>query len=260
MSSNTHTPHIQTETLVVSDLHLGSPNAKVREFLELLHVSEFKRLILLGDVVHGLDFHRMEQEHWNALGRIRQLTHDNQHKEVIWIAGNHDWRLKPLFTKILGVQILEDFNEFAWVAGGKKFLAVHGHKFDYLYGASKWFQKVSEYGTWLDGKLHLPLWVRRFSRLTHTVGIMEKGAALRAKFIGAQTVLCGHTHTAKKKRMGDIDYINTGSWVHLPCTYVTVSTDGVAELHEFTSTGITDIEWASFVPAPVSASSLPEFK
>jgi UDP-2,3-diacylglucosamine pyrophosphatase LpxH len=46
------------DTLIVSDLHLGSEISRARDALRLLRRERFRRLILLGDIFSDLNFRR----------------------------------------------------------------------------------------------------------------------------------------------------------------------------------------------------------
>ena len=61
------------DTVIVSDLHLGSEISRAGEALDFLQSVRFKRLILLGDIFADLNFSRLTKEHWKFLGHIRKL-------------------------------------------------------------------------------------------------------------------------------------------------------------------------------------------
>src|SRR5882724_3244157 len=65
---------LRYDTLILSDLHLGSEISRAAEALQLLRNSSFQRLILLGDIFCDLDFSRLKKEHWNFLSYIRKLS------------------------------------------------------------------------------------------------------------------------------------------------------------------------------------------
>src|SRR5689334_13214744 len=85
----------ETETLIVSDLHLGLPVSRPRELLRLLETWRFERLILLGDVFHEPGFRRLCADTVHLLQHIRALG-ERSGAEVVWIVGNHDRHLAPL--------------------------------------------------------------------------------------------------------------------------------------------------------------------
>src|SRR3954453_1532994 len=134
----------ETETLIVSDLHLGLPVSRPRELLHLLQTVRFARLILLGDVFHDLGFRRLCEDTHTLLQHIRALR-EGPGAEVVWIAGNHDRHLAPLIRSRLGIQVREEVTwtsgrrpsvatgvreEFPWPWGARTSHAQHGDRFD----------------------------------------------------------------------------------------------------------------------------------
>ena len=61
------------DTVIISDLHLGSEVSRAAEALGFLQGIHFRRLILLGDIFADLNFRRLTKEHWKFLGYIRKL-------------------------------------------------------------------------------------------------------------------------------------------------------------------------------------------
>ena len=58
---------IFTDTIILSDLHLGSEVSRASEAMRLLKTASFNRLILLGDIFSDLNFRRLKKEHWRFL-------------------------------------------------------------------------------------------------------------------------------------------------------------------------------------------------
>jgi len=116
-----------TDTLILSDLHLGSDVCHAREAIRMLQTQSFRRLILLGDIFSDLNFRRLKKEHWQFLGYIRKLSNPKRGIEVVWVEGNHDAGLTNVMSHLVGVRVYE---EYVWYYDGKKHLAVHGHQFD----------------------------------------------------------------------------------------------------------------------------------
>src|SRR5271163_2984267 len=73
------------ETLIVSDVHLGSAVSLAAALTHLLKHSKFKRLILLGDIFQDLDFSRLTSEHWKLISYIRKLSNPKRNIEVVWV-------------------------------------------------------------------------------------------------------------------------------------------------------------------------------
>ncbi len=115
------------ETLIVSDVHLGSEVSRAKDLLEMLRTHTFNRLILLGDIFADLNFKRLKKEHWELLSYIRKLSNPKRQTEIVWVEGNHDTGLADVMSQLVGVKV---YQELKWEFAGKKYLAIHGHQFD----------------------------------------------------------------------------------------------------------------------------------
>jgi UDP-2,3-diacylglucosamine pyrophosphatase LpxH len=224
-----------TDTLILSDLHLGSDVCHAREAIRMLETQSFRRLILLGDIFSDLNFRRLKKEHWQFLGYIRKLSNPKRGIEVVWVEGNHDAGLTNVMSHLVGVRV---YQEYVWYYDGKKHLAVHGHQFDRFIVNNL---LLSHVGTFLHLVLQkLDLKGKPFARFADRANTswlrlskkVSQGALLHASFKGAHRVFCGHTHEAMHLQKDGIDYYNTGSWTDTKLTYITVAEDGV-QIHEF---------------------------
>jgi UDP-2,3-diacylglucosamine pyrophosphatase LpxH len=223
------------DTLILSDVHLGSDVSHAREAVRMLEGETFRRLILLGDIFSDLNFRRLKKEHWQFLGYIRKLSNPKRGVEVVWVEGNHDLGLTDVMSHLVGVKV---FQEYSWDYCGKRHLAVHGHQFDRFIVNNL---LLSHVGTFLHLLLQkLDLKGKPFARFadranTSWLRLSKKvcdGALLHARFHGAQRVFCGHTHEAMHREKDGIEYYNTGSWTDTKLTYVTVNEEGV-QIHEY---------------------------
>jgi len=220
------------DTLIVSDVHLGSPLAMAQELHQLLSVMTFNRLILLGDIFADLNFRRLTREHWKLISYIRKLSNPKRGVEVVWVEGNHDIGFTQVMEHLIGVKV---YQQYTWMWDGKKCVALHGHQFDGLYadGHLPWFngliteihirlQRLGILKKWLPtilDKFHT-----HYGRLTKKVA---EGAFDVAKQEQADYVFCGHTHQPYFEKKGTIEYYNVGSWVSDSGTYARLGDDGV---------------------------------
>src|SRR5215831_1296474 len=115
------------DTIIISDLHLGSDISRAADALEFLQSADFQRLVLLGDIFADLDFSRLTKEHWKFLGYIRKLSNPKHHVKVVWVEGNHDHGLTEVMSHLVGVPV---YQEYEWTFDGVRHLAIHGHQFD----------------------------------------------------------------------------------------------------------------------------------
>src|SRR5262249_4070873 len=118
---------IFADTIIVSDLHLGSEVSRACSALRMLKSASCNRLILLGDIFSDLNFRRLKKEHWRFLGYIRKLSNPKREIEVVWVEGNHDRGLAQVMSHLVGIRVNQ---EYAWEFCGVRHLAIHGHQFD----------------------------------------------------------------------------------------------------------------------------------
>jgi UDP-2,3-diacylglucosamine pyrophosphatase LpxH len=223
------------DTVILSDLHLGSEVSRARAALKMLKEISFERLILLGDIFCDLNFRRVKKEHWQFLSHIRKLSNPKRNIEVVWVEGNHDHGLSDVMSHLVGIEV---YQEYEWEYRGIRHLAIHGHQFDsfvlgniplsnFLTSIYLQLQKL-DFGQkritrWFD---HLDTtWLRLSSKVA-------TGALKRAQDKHVQRVFCGHTHEAMRLEHNGIEYFNTGSWTQAPATYVAIDEEGV-KIHEY---------------------------
>src|SRR5579864_5510880 len=130
------------DTLIVSDLHLGSEISRAKDALDLLHSVSFKRLILLGDIFSDLNFRRLTKDHWRFLGYIRKLSNPKRGIQVVWVEGNHDHGLSELMSHLVGIPV---YRQFVWEFDHQRHLAIHGHQFDRFVVNNKLLSRVGEW-------------------------------------------------------------------------------------------------------------------
>ncbi|HEY7098559.1 MAG TPA: UDP-2,3-diacylglucosamine diphosphatase [Terriglobales bacterium] len=223
------------DTLILSDLHLGSELSRARDARNLLENISFKRLILLGDIFSDLNFRRLNKDHWKFLGCIRKLSNPKRGVEVVWVEGNHDRGLIDVMSHLVGVPAYE---EYSWTFRGLRHLAIHGHQFDRFVLNNVFFstlvsavhlqmQKLDFKQKWFSRSVDQ--FNTRWLRLSEKV---RSGAIAHARLHNADRIFCGHTHVATKHEHDGIAYYNTGAWTDSRPTYITVDTEGV-RIHEY---------------------------
>src|SRR5438034_6017448 len=103
------------DTLILSDLHLGSDMSRADEARRMLRQHRFRRLILLGDIFSDLNFGRLTKQHWRFLSYIRKLSNPKRQVEVVWVEGNHDHGLTD--SHLMGIKV---YQEYVWEYGDRK--------------------------------------------------------------------------------------------------------------------------------------------
>jgi UDP-2,3-diacylglucosamine pyrophosphatase LpxH len=223
------------DTLILSDLHLGSEISRAEQATRMLRENRFRRLILLGDIFSDLNFGRLTKPHWKFLSYIRKLSNPKRGIEVVWVEGNHDCGLSDVMSHLVGVKV---YQEYEWEFKGHRHIAIHGHQFDRFAVNNLLFSSLATL-------FHLQLQKfdfkgKAFSRFLDRLGArwlrlsskVASGAILHARTHQADRVFCGHTHQALHLERDGVDYYNSGSWTDFPPTYLTIDSDGV-EIHEY---------------------------
>lgn len=218
------------DTLIISDLHLGSRLSRAEDAHRLLRSQAFRRLILLGDIFCDLNFRRLKRKHWELLSYIRKLSNPKRHVEVVWVEGNHDRGLTDVMSHLVGVKV---YQEYAWTFAGQRYLAIHGHPFDRFLVNNAALSALGEF-------LHIQIQKldserKRFARFLDRQNSrwlrlspkVASGALAHAKLRGAQVVFCGHTHEAMTAEKDGIRYFNSGCWTNDDPTYIAVDESGV---------------------------------
>jgi UDP-2,3-diacylglucosamine pyrophosphatase LpxH len=217
-------------TIIVSDIHLGSELSRVPELIKVLDSWTYERLILLGDIFDNLNLNRLNKIHWNFLSYIKHIA---AQKEVVWIEGNHDQGLVHVVPYLLGIRACR---EYTWDYNGKRYLAMHGHQFDDFVTNNGKITSLACFFHRLVERIDTNRFIlsRFLQRHSTTLLRLSKKVAHDAIHYaltkGVSYVFCGHTHQAMSMRVNDIHYYNTGCWTDRPASYVSIDGHGV-QLH-----------------------------
>jgi len=227
---------ISIDTMIVSDIHLGSSLSRAKELLTVLKRYRFNRLILLGDIFVDLNFNRLKNEHWELLSYILKLPTHQQGVEVVWIEGNHDKGISVILGRLVGIKV---YQEYVWMQDDKRHLAFHGHQFDRFVSnneaLSDFFSRLYLLIEKMDtkGKFFSHLISKTVHYFQGNTPKLAGGAERLGRMFNAQVVFCGHTHEAFHAAFDCLDYYNTGSWVTSPSTYITITGNRVEiQAHE----------------------------
>ena len=223
------------DTLIISDLHLGSEVSRAKDARRMLMSQAFRRLILLGDIFCDLNFRRLKKEHWELLSYIRKLSNPKRKVKVIWVEGNHDRGLTEVMSHLVGVEVHQ---EYSWNFAGRRYLAIHGHQFDRFLVNNAALSAIGELIY-----LHLQKFdsrhnvIARFldrqnSKWLRLSPKVASGALALARLRGADVVFCGHTHEAMHAETSCVRYFNSGCWMSETPTYITVDESAVA-IHDY---------------------------
>ncbi len=219
------------DTVVISDIHLGSQVSRRVELLDTLKkFYPFRRLVILGDLFENLDFSRLKAIDFEVLDVIRDLA-TRQGVCVDWIEGNHDEAAHHLIERLLGCNTHFEMTLDLYDRG---YLLMHGHQFD------QFLQKHPKIGM-IAGNIYnavqvregqqrrLSRWLKKKSKKWLKVcQKVERFAVNHAESYGVDYILCGHTHyfdAELSDPCSPIRYVNTGCWTDNPCTITTICRD-----------------------------------
>ncbi len=248
--------------MVISDLHLGKKSAAADMLYECLQHVSFDRLILNGDIIDGWVL--MKKAH-RKLPEMQKRVLDILNAriaagvEVIYIPGNHDEKLRRLNISgktFFGIRF-EAEHKFTDPAG-RKFLALHGDRFDpnFIKDKAGLIYRMGDMA--YDGLIEVnavtslmthKVLKKRFSLAAYAkkktkdiIGIIDKFedvVAAAAAHEEVDGVLCGHIHHAEISNKYGVMYGNSGDWVE-SSTALTCDEHGnwnimewLAKRHEF---------------------------
>jgi UDP-2,3-diacylglucosamine pyrophosphatase LpxH len=238
-------------TLFLSDTHLGTRGCQAGMLLEFLAAHDADTIYLVGDIVDGWQLRRgwhWPQAHNDVVQAL--LAKAQGGTRIIFIPGNHDEWLRSYFgTHFGGIEVMAKAVHLT--ADGRRFLVTHGDQFDAVVVNAKWLAHLGDraytFALWLNRWLNrarrlwggpycsLANWAKQqVKQAVSFISDYEKVLVGEARLGGFDGIICGHIHCANLRRIGSIDYVNTGDWVE-SCTAVVESAEGVLQL----------IDWAA---------------
>jgi UDP-2,3-diacylglucosamine pyrophosphatase LpxH len=218
------------KTLVLSDLHLGISNSRVKELTAFLSEHSCDTLILNGDIIDGWQLRKSgewKKKHTHFFRILMKYMH-KYHTKIIYLRGNHDDFLDEILPFAFGPFIIKRFHILN--SGAKKYYVVHGDIFDSVTTKLKWLAKLGDVGytflLWLNRhynhyrlKKGLPYYSlsqvvkAKVKSAVSFISDYEEQLCEVAKANNCHGVICGHIHQAADKMIGDIHYLNSGDWV-----------------------------------------------
>jgi UDP-2,3-diacylglucosamine pyrophosphatase LpxH len=238
------------KSVFISDLHLGTRDARSEQLLEFIRNVECENLYLVGDIIDGWELRRnwrWSQAQSDVLQKI--LRKARKGTKVYYIIGNHDEFLRPFLPMVMGDNITISHEKVYYGINGKRYLVVHGDMFDAVTMTKKWIAHLGDRAYLFMLRLNRPInTVRRWFGKYHywSLSKMLKQSVKQAvSFIidyenilssyaddsGYDGVICGHIHHAEIKDINGIEYLNCGDWVE-SCTAIVERYDGVFEIYE----------------------------
>lgn len=259
-------PTTHYRTIWISDLHLGTPQAKAEFLLNFLQHHEAGRYYLVGDIFDGWAL--QQAWYWPSSHNeiLRGLLQKAQSTNITYVPGNHDEVARDFPGLQLGGITIQK-RAVHTTADGRQFLVVHGDEFEGVVRHSEWLEFL---GGWAyAGVLMMDRWLNRVRRLFNLsywslsnylkhrtqqamrfITDFEETAALEAAEEGFDGIICGHIHHPRMRSIEGTQYANVGDWVE-SCTALVEHLDGRLELLKWIPTG-NGTQEAIATEAPVS--------
>jgi len=262
----------------ISDVHLGTRGSQVAELLGFLKNNDFETLYLVGDIIDIWALRRgifWPQEHNDVIQKI--LRKGRNGTPIIYIVGNHDEFLSKFLGSYGSVTI--KINDVHVTSSGQRILVMHGHELDTVVQNIGWLAHVGDIGYRLLLRCNGPInFARQLLGLDHWslsayvksevknvvsfIGKFEESVVRYAEDCDVDGVLCGHIHTAARRKIGGIEYFNTGDWVET-CSAVVEHHDGRMEIIRVNSSkpsiDLSQEQGSSVTVQAISAEIAPSF-
>lgn len=240
---------LRFKTLILSDVHLGTEECRIREVNDVLKHTDCDKLILNGDIIDGWSLLRKggwTRAHTRFVRQVLKKA-DKKKTEVVYVAGNHDDLLRSFLPVTLHRLAIVEDHVHESPAG--RYLVVHGDVFDVVTRHHRFLAVLghvgyqtlikvnriyNRYRAW-RGREYFSLSKRikaRVKNAVNFVGRFEEQVQHLARRRGCVGIICGHIHTPADKRIGPVHYLNSGDWVE-SMTALVEHDDGRFEVLEY---------------------------
>jgi len=224
---------IAYQTVVLSDIHLGTHHAKSRELCEFLSGIQCKKLILNGDIIDGWYLQKKngknvwKKKHTDFFRTVIKMMQQDG-TEIIYIRGNHDDFLDSIAPfRFVNIRVL---NFYILKSNDKKYYVTHGDVFDSVTTGIRWLAKIGDLGYRILLRLNKTINKRRLKKglpyysLSQKIKMQVKQAVSYvsdfenelvrlAKSKNLDGIICGHIHHPANEMIQGIHYLNSGDWV-----------------------------------------------
>jgi len=207
------------KTLVISDIHLGSPLVDRKlELMNLMKLNKYDTIVLNGDIfdIWEKSFNKILIENLDFVKLLHRLSKE---KTVYFIVGNHDPYIIEIEKLFPNMKVLRELKI-------DDILIIHGHEFDDLVTKYSWFAKLLFVPNWISERLfhiNMKAW---FRELFYSIA-NKKGKKYYSELVGdierearehyknrCRYLIMGHTHNPKRVDEDNFSYINCGDIIH----------------------------------------------
>lgn len=220
------------KTVIVSDIHLGAPNSRAKEFLKFLDIPK-DLLIINGDLVDSLDLCKFDHDDWKVIKALQGLARCDK---LRFIVGNHDYESEHSFETVGQLLGTNSFVRYPILVGDKQYLITHGDIFD----RSLKYKRISHLADWAYYQMQrvglsgakIKRKVREMAGVFTGVKTAAVDYALTMKYDG---IILGHTHQYDDIMLDNVHYVNSGCWTESLCSYVVIDGSDAIKLRHWRS-------------------------
>jgi UDP-2,3-diacylglucosamine pyrophosphatase LpxH len=246
-------------SIFISDLHLGTKRAQCDAVLHFLRETESEYLYLVGDLIDSWSLKKhwyWDQKQNDVIQKL--LRKARKGTRVIYIPGNHDENFRDIAGHRFGrVAVLKETVHKA--ANGKRYLVLHGDKFDSVIYFAPWLAKLGDwaYERLMDlnvvvvacrkffgfGHWSLSAYLKyKVKKAVEFISRFEEAVVREALERKCEGVICGHIHTPDDRIIDGIHYLNDGDWVE-SCTALVEHHDGRFEILDWKKQPAAQLNW-----------------
>lgn len=247
-NTQAHLTRLKFRSIWISDIHLGTSGCQADYLLDFLKHTESEYLYLVGDIIDGWALKRSwfwRQAHNDVIQKL--LRKARRGVKITYIPGNHDEAARQFLGLMFGEIRIE--NELVHTtADGRRFLVLHGDRFDGVVQCAKWLAIVGDrlYELTLllnrifnraRGRLGLGYWSlsqflkHKVKSAVNFVSRFEEAVAAEARAMNLDGVICGHIHKAEMRDVDGVLYCNDGDWVESLTALVELENGELQILH-----------------------------
>jgi UDP-2,3-diacylglucosamine pyrophosphatase LpxH len=248
-------------SLFLSDIHLGNPGCQASLLLSFLRQCSAETIFLVGDIVDAESMAR--RFYWPRLhNEVLRSLHDHHRRgsRLVYIPGNHDAQARVWCGMTFGhIEIRRHL--LHTTAAGKRYLVMHGDRFDRRLDRHTWRNSIGAYtyrhlvrlNAYIntrrerEGRAYWPLASvikHRSSAARRYIENFRATALMHAADRNLDGCIVGHIHRPEILQDGKVHYMNCGDWVE-HCTALAEHADGHMEL----------IDWPSRLTVPADPSN-----
>jgi UDP-2,3-diacylglucosamine pyrophosphatase LpxH len=208
------------KTLIISDIHLGSPLVdKKTELMNLMKLDIYDTIILNGDIfdVWEKSFDNILLANFDFVNLLKKIS---SKKIVYFLLGNHDPHISEIEKVFPNIVVLKE------LLIDEDILIVHGDQFDDLVIKYSWFAKLIFIPNWLCERLFHWNLKASFREFFYSIA-NKRDKPYYSKLVGdieneakkyyenkCRYLVMGHTHTPKRVDIDNFSYINCGDIIH----------------------------------------------